>query len=347
MKICYIPGRESTYSRTRVILKSMKEAGIEVYDCSFHKKSFVRYFISFFKFLRYKNKADIIFIGFFGHLFVPIIKIFTKKKILFDAFVSIYQTCVFDRKSFKQNNILAYIARYFDRLSCRLSDKILLDTNQHINYFVNEFKLNKSKFSRLLLGSDESVMFPRETKNSEFIVHFHGEFQSLHGTPYIVEAARILKDIKFQMVGKGRELDICLKIVQEENITNINFIQPVSYEKLAEHISQASVCLGIFGDTQKAQLVIPHKVYEALAMKKALITANTPAARELLTHEENALLCDIANPNMLAAMIMKLKNDPILLNKIASNGHQLFKERCSLRMLGNKILQMADNLNKL
>jgi len=347
ISICYIPGRETNYSRNRVLINSMKEAGIEVYDCSFPYKNFIRYILSITKFILRKNKCDIIFVGFLGQFIVPIVKIFTKKKIVFDAFISIYQTLVFDRKSINSKGILAKLSRFIDSHSCKLSDHVFLDTEQHINFFVNEYELDKNKFSKLLVGSDDSIMFPQENlKSKEFIVHFHGEFQAIHGAEYIIETAKLLTNIKFEMIGSGKRFNKCVTKAKGESITNINFIPTVEYEKLPEYMTRASICLGIFGNTQKTQLVIPHKVYEALAMKKPVITANTPAAKELLINEENAFLCKPANPQSLADAITKLKEDETLRNKIAENGYKTFIEKCSPKVLGEKILKISWNLLK-
>lgn len=274
---------------------------------------------------------------------VPFIRLFTRKKILFDAFLSIYQTLAFDRKSIHPHGILAKIAKYFERSSCRLADKVFLDTEQHINFFVKEYNLDETKFHRLLVGSDDTVMYPQyNTDRTDFIVHFHGEFQALHGAEYIVEAARLLPNIKFQMIGKGKNLKTCLKKANAYGITNITFIPPVPYSKLPEHMAKSSVCLGLFGDTPKTQLVIPHKVYEALAMGKPIITAETPAIKELLEHEKNVILCQAANPKNLAEAIMRLKDDNKLRQRIAESGYKIFKEKCAPRILGQQILQIAE-----
>lgn len=328
MKICYFPGRETGYSRNRILVKGMREAGIEVYDCSYSKKSLVRYFIGFYKFLKYQGKSDVVFIGFLGQALVPIVKIFTRKTILFDAFVSIYQTLAFDRKSINPNGILAKFAKFLDCFSCQLADKVILDTQQHINFFVNEFNLPEDKFYRIFVGSDDSVMYPRfENESEEFLVHFHGEFQSLHGAEYIVEAAKLLPDIKFQMIGKGRDLKKCIDIAEKIRLKNIEFIPPVSYEKLAEYMARATVCLGIFGSTPKTQMVIPHKVYEALAMGKAVITADSLAIRELLTPNESVMVCEAASAQSLANAIKILKKNTDLRRKYADQGYKVFKKK--------------------
>lgn len=338
LKVCYWPGRESSYSRTRVILRGLKQAGIEVYDCSSEGKTFIRFLKGFLKFLSVKKKSDLILVGFFGHFLVPVVRLFTRKKIIFDAFVSVYQTMVSDRQVFKSKGILSCWARMLDRLACHFAEKVLLDTDQHINYYVEEYNLAHSKFLRLPASADDSVFFPRPEKSGgDFMVHFHGEFQRLHGTEYILEAASMLPDVKFRIVGKGCEFDARRSQTLAQGANNIEFHPAVSYERLAKLISEASICLGIFGKTKKAEMVIPHKVYEALAMGKPIITADTPAARELLEYGKTAVLCPSGNSMALAAAIRRLKEDESLRQYLGVNGQNLFKEVCRPEILGKQL----------
>ena len=335
LKVCYWPGRESSYSRTRVILRGLKQAGVEVYDCSSEGSTFPRFLKGFLKFLSAKKKSDLILVGFFGHFLVPIVRLFTKKKIILDAFVSVYQTMVFDRQVFKSKGILSCWARMIDRYACRLAEKVLLDTDQHMNYYIEEYGLKRSKFLKLPASADDSVFFPRpEMSGENFLVHFHGEFQRLHGTTYILEAASSLPEIKFRIIGSGKKYTASQHKVHAQGLTNINFHPAVTYERLAELMSEASVCLGIFGETQKAGMVIPHKVYEALALGKAVITADTPAARELLADRETAVLCPPGDPKALAASILLLKKDESLRRSLGMRGRALFEKKCRPEILG-------------
>ncbi len=345
LTICYFPGRESSYVRTRVLKRGLKEAGAIVYDCSYDKKSVFRYIVGFFRFLKYKHKCDIILVGFLGQFLIPFVRLFTRKKIIFEAFLSTYQTLAFDRKSIKPEGIQASIVRYMEKLSCQLSDMVLLDTHEHINYFIKEYSLDKRKFHRSFLGCDDTIMKQTATpKEDAFLIHFHGEYQALHGTKYIIEAAQLLPDIKFQMVGGGRELEERKKQAHDLGLKNITFIPPVAFFEIPQYMSKANICLGLFGETEKTQLVIPFKVYETLALGKPIITANTPSIKELVTHKENIYLCDCANPKSLAEAITDLKNDPLLREKIAKNGRKIYEEQCSPKIIGEDIIQLANKL---
>jgi glycosyltransferase involved in cell wall biosynthesis len=321
----------------------MESVGIDVIDCSCQNKSALRYLMSFGRFLKHQSDCDAILVGFLGHFFMPFVRLFSRKKILLDVFVSIYQTMAFDRQSIRPLGPLAAAARWLDKTACQLADHVFCDTQQHIDYFVREYGLPREKFSRLFVGADKTVMCPRPDAQgaghgaSGFLVHFHGEFQPLHGVEYIIGAAALLPDVQFHVIGKGGTYTSCLQKAKELNLKNMQFIPPVPYERLPEYMNMASVCLGIFGDTAKAQMVIPHKVFEALAMGKPLITADTPAARELVVDKESVLFCKKGSAASLAEAITKLKNDAALRQCIAENGHRLFNRICAPHLIGEQL----------
>ena len=101
-------------------------------------------------------------------------------------------------------------------------------------------------------------------------------------------------------------------------LNNIRFFHRVQEKKLPDFIQRSDIQLGIFGNTIKTKMVIPNKVYSAVAMKKPVITADTPAIRELFSNYENCVLCKIANGKDLAKKIEQLYLNPSLRNKIAT-----------------------------
>ena len=61
----------------------------------------------------------------------------------------------------------------------------------------------------------------------------------------------------------------------------------------------ADLCLGVFGATPKAARVVPHKVYTALAAGRPVLTADTPAVRELLRPGEEVWTMPPGDPDAL------------------------------------------------
>ena len=155
------------------------------------------------------------------------------------------------------------------------------------------------------------MFFPTSVpEEARFTVHFHGMFIPLQGVKYIVRAAGILRDedIHFRIVGGGQEYDVIQKLVQELGLEGrIEFTGKVPVEKIPGYMAGAQIVLGIFGDTEKTKRVIPNKVYEAMAMGKAVITADTAATRELEGTADALSLVPVADEKSLAAAIRTLK----------------------------------------
>ena len=225
-----------------------------------------------------------------------------------------------------------------------MADKVLLDTNEHIDYFINKFKVKKNKFIRVLVGSDGDII-KENLKNEHldrdyFLIHFHGTFIPLQGVEYIIKAAKLLEreNIKFNIIGKGQTYKKIIKLKDDLNLNNINFIDSVPYERLGEYIAKADICLGIFGNTKKAIRVIPNKIYEYMVVGRPFVTAKTRGVEEILIDGENVLFCNIADEKDLADKILKLKNDKELRDKIAKNANKLFNEKLTPKILVKKLI---------
>lgn len=303
----------------------------------------------FFQYWKFKNKYDIVVVGFPGQKVMFLAKLLMRQPIVFDAFTSHYGGYVLDRKKWSRTSIHAKYYRFLDYWSCRLADLVLLDTQAHIDFFVNEFGLPKEKFRRIFVGTDSSVFYPRQLvpRSKKFQVHFHGTYIPLQGVEYIIQAAKLLEneDIQFNCIGRGQTYAKSRTLAEDLKLKNLNFIEPVEYTQLAEHIAGADICLGIFGDSPKTALVIPNKIFEAMAMAKPIITADTPAIHELCTDRENILLCRPADPKGLANAILELKNNDSLRHRIAGGAYELFKSCVAEKVIGAELTHIISSLS--
>lgn len=250
-----------------------------------------------FSFIR-ENKCDAVIISYPGYLDVLVIWFFAKltgKVIVWDMFISLYNTVVEDRALVSKKNPLAFFLWGVEWLSLRAADVILLDTNSHCKYIAKKYGLNLNKFGRVFVGATPNF-FPPEAgsfpKNKEcFTVLFYGTFIPLHGVQYIIEAAYLLreKNVKWVIVGKGQEASYVAKMLKEKNISNLVWIKWVNFEDLRRWICNADVCLGIFGTTLKSSLVIPNKVFQVCAVGKPVITRDSVAIRELFADSDDGI----------------------------------------------------------
>lgn len=344
MKILFAGEFDANYNRTKIIidgLKHFKQAEVSYYNYTVNSK------LNLLKLTSACKKADVIFLPAFTHLNVPFIKTITRKPVIFDPLISRYLTKVFDYKKVKQYSPRGFKNFLKDRISMSMADLVLCDTNAHKAYFQSAIGIPEKKLHVLPVGVNTEEFYPVPLKeNTQFTVGFYGSFIPLHGTKVIVEAAKLLENhpIQFELIGSGFEYEqvkhLALEIYQ---LTNINFTGWVNYDELLALMNSFDIALGIFGETLKTDLVIPNKIYHYAAVKKAIITKDTPAIKELFKDKQNILLCD-NSPEALAEKILLLMNDMQLRNSIADAGYQMVTEQYNHKIIADTLLTYAGEL---
>jgi glycosyltransferase involved in cell wall biosynthesis len=294
---------------------------------------------------------DGVFVGFYGQPLLPFVKLLTRKPIIFDAFVSTYDTLCFDRKWFKPNSVGGRLAYWLDKYTCLLADKVLLDTRTHADYFAETFDLPREKISVLYLGYDDNTFYLRDVQATEdpqqFIVFYYGSFLPLQGIEYIIRAAKLLEHetVKFEIAGRGPTYREIRRLARDLATTNVEFIDWIPYHQLPVVIARASTCLGgHFSAIGKAQRVIAGKTYQFLAMAKPTIVGDNPANRELFTHKKNVYMCQMADEEALAAAIMALKDDQRLREQIAVEGFRLVTTTLNTETLSQNLLSIIEKV---
>jgi glycosyltransferase involved in cell wall biosynthesis len=341
---------DPNYSRSRLLTKGFRENGWVVDECRVDPKEFSglkKYWELWKKGNQIKrNKHDLVIVAFPAQTISWLARIIFGPEIISDAFVSMYDSNVLDRKLYGKYHPLALRDLFFDWLLVTVSKYALLDTHDHIKYYSSTFHLPLQKFIRVLVGSDIVKPPAPNAANEKFTVEFHGTYIPLQGIEYIIRAAHILKeehDIQFNLVGRGQTYKECQKIAQDLQVKNINFIDKVPFEKIIEYVNNADICLGIFGSTPKTLRVIPNKVYECAAMGKAIITSDSQGIREVFTDKENIILVPVMNEKAIAEKILLLKKDRDLCKKIAENAYVAFISKCTPKIVVKDFLEDLEN----
>src|SRR3989338_2228888 len=173
MTICYTGDYNPSYPRHRVIIRGLRESGVTVIEAPLPRKGFSKY-IRLVRAMMRNRRADVFFFGYSDSRIVWLARIFTGKPILWDAFYSLYDNWVFDRKLARPGSLKANYYWFLDWICCRSATVVILDTDANIDYFRRTFHLPNKKFLRVLIGADDTVMVPRPKDPNEqrFIVEF-------------------------------------------------------------------------------------------------------------------------------------------------------------------------------
>ena len=287
-----------------------------------------------------KGAFDVLIVGYPGHFDMPAARrIAGRRPLVFNPLVSLWDTLVGDRERFAPGSRAAAVLRQIDRIAFRRADLVVADTEQNARFFAERFSLPRERTAVCLVGAEDDVFRPGWQPAGTFEVLFVGKLIPLHGLETILGAARLVPEIPFRIVGSG-QLDELLA----NRPANVTWVPWIEYEDLPATIQAAGCALGVFGTSEKASRVIPNKAYQALACGTPLVTANTPAARELLTHQHDALLVPVADASALAAAIRRLAADRALATRLGTAGRATYETRASEEVLGAQWRELLESL---
>ncbi len=255
---------------------------------------------------------------------------FKRDKIINDFFISNYDTYVHDRQKISKYNPRAWWKYFQDWINFKFSKYLLSDTQEHFNYWKQLFGNFKGQHLVLPVLADKTIYYPYERNrdiNKKIEILFYGSFIPLHGIDKILKAFKILENNKIEfnakIIGNGQIYNDMYKLYKELNLKNVIMDGKLITEvELSNEIRKSDIVLGIFGESNKAHCVVPNKVYQALACKKALITMKSNAINEFFTQED--LITCTNNSQNLANEISLLINERSRIDLLAKNGYTKF-----------------------
>jgi glycosyltransferase involved in cell wall biosynthesis len=318
MKILVTGNYDPQYNRNRIVIKGLRDL----------KQDFIEYpqqrlDRAALKFIESSN-CDVIYLPAFTHKDVLKLSRSTSKPIVFDPLISRYLTKVFDYKKFHRFSPQGIRTFLSDKRIFRKCDILIADTAQHANYYQKTFGVPPQKIRVIPVGADCDDFEPTSSTPDKVKIGFYGSFNPLQGIDKIIKAAALLPQHLFEIIGGGYVEQDVRNLIKALNISNVDLLGWLPYDSLNRTIQNHAVCLGIFGDTLKAPMVIPNKIFHYAACGKPIITADSPAIREIFSPEQNILLCR-SNPECIAKTIEETLANPKMGHAIGANARSLIE----------------------
>lgn len=345
MRVLYFGTYERRYPRNAQVISCLRRAGVEVverhepvWEGREHKWGvgpgvLPKLALAQLRLLhRPSVDADAVIVGYPGHFDLPAARRAARgRPVIFNPLVSLADTMVADRGRFRPGSVPARVLAGIDRRALRAADLVVADTEANAEHLGELAGLPEQRFAVCFVGAEEDVFQPGWAPEEPATAVFVGKLIPLHGLETILGAARFAPELRFRVIGSGQ-----LQPLLEARPPNVEWIHWVDYELLPGELHRASCALGIFGTSDKARRVIPNKAFQALACAVPLITADTPAARELLTDGESARLVPPGDPEALADALQRLAAEPELAQRLADGGHAVYRAHASEDVLGSR-----------
>jgi len=350
VKVAYFGTYERDYPRNRQVISCLRGAGVDVTEvhAPVWEGTHTRWNAGVGAALRLAGaevrllgrrvpNVDAIVVGYPGHLDLTAAKRAAKgRPVVFNPLVSLADTFVHDRARFRARSLPARALELLDRHAFGAADLVVADTSAQASFFT---QLADTPVGVCFVGAEDELFTPGWRMHEPFTVLFVGKLIPLHGLDVVLEAARIAPELSFRVVGSGQ-----LGALLERRPPNVEHVPWVDYERLPDELHRAGCALGIFGTSPKAARVIPNKAFQALACATPLVTADTPAARELLVDGDSALLVPPGDPAALADAVRTLAGDAELAERLSRGGRAAYEQRASESALGPRWRDMIGRL---
>ncbi len=367
MRVCYFGTYRAGYSRNQILQEGLRRAGVDLVVChvplwrgiedrvqaasgGWARPGFARRLLGAYSRLlaayRQVGDYDVMVLGYPGQLDTFLARWLTRRRgkpLVLDMFMSIYLIAQ-ERGLVACHPLSGRLICWLESLACRLPDLLLSDTAEYVAWFSETYGLAADRFRLVPTGADDRVfrpVVPPARADDRFRVLYYGTFIRNHGVDQIVRAAALLRDdpdIVFELVGVGPERASAEALARELGADNVSFVDWVDREELPHRAAAADVCLGAFGQTPQSLRTVQNKIYEGLAMRRPVLTGDSPTVRAALTHGRHVYLVPRDEPAALAEALLTLRADSALRERLASEGYRLFQERFTPTALGAQMV---------
>ncbi len=212
-----------------------------------------------------------------------------------------------------------------EALAFSIADAIITPAEVTRNYLLHH-AVPDERITVIPNGVDLELFRPAETSchNSPLTVLYTGTLAPWQGLDILIDAVHRIIDrcpLRLRILGAGahrwqRLLD--KQIAKYRLEPHVEFLPPVPHEQVPAVICAADICVAPLAPTERnlVQGCSPLKLFEYLACGKPVVAGNLPVAREIVTHEEDALLFKVSKPARLAECLLRLAEDAPLRRRL-------------------------------
>ncbi len=183
-------------------------------------------------------------------------------------------------------------------------------------------------------------------KEQDILFLYAGIIGLAQGLEIILSAADKVKGhelIKFIFVGSGPEKEKLQAIQKEKQLTNVYFFDAVSKTQMPQIVQASDVSIIPLRKLELFLGAIPSKIFENLAMQKAVILAVDGEARELFVNQGKcALYSEPENVEDLVENVLLLAHDKSLRKQLGERGRIYVGESFNRNVIAQKFNEVLN-----
>ena len=279
-----------------------------------------------------------------GHAVVAAIRRAVAVPVVLDLFLSAYDTVVEDRRLVAPGSLLAAWLQHVDTAACRAADLVLLDTPANAAYVAALTGLPPTRFAWLPVHDPHApvVAAPWPCAVAPLRLLFFGTGVPLHGLRTLLAAVLRTPGVHLALVGGTSDDRQHAAAMLGDRLELLPTFLP--REALHEQIARCHLVAGVFGDSGKAQRVVPFKLVHALAAGRPVLTAATPAVEHWLDGSGVVFTAPADDVAALAAQLQALAQQPQRVQAAAAMARDCYLRHFGTEPLARRWRTLLDGL---
>lgn len=253
-----------------------------------------------------------------------------------------------------RSNLVGFVFRTLQKAAYKLSDRITVISDDMLQKVVNQ-NVNREKITTIVNWYDDSSVHEVPWKENRFVekynlskdifyVQYAGTMGFVFDYKMVLNVAELLKNyknIEFQMVGQGSQMNDFIKEKEEQKLDNIVFYPFESQDMVSDVYSTCSICLiplkrGIIGNS------VPSKAGLLMACNRAIVNSVDEDSYYYRMFHENNMGISVSNnnPRATADAILTLYEEKELRKQFARNGQEFGKHYYARRVNTVKYIEL-------
>lgn len=212
--------------------------------------------------------------------------------------------------------------------------------------------VDESKISFVPNWSDESTFRPAVKSDrlgnelglkTPFNVMYAGNFGNFQGLDTLVEAADALRnrpEIGFVLVGDGVAKSRLRDLVSERALSNVTFVPPQPFERMADILALADIQLVSLQDLPLFRTTLPSKLQATMAAGRPILGAVTGDAAAAIEASGAGVVVPPGSPSAMARTILELHAAPAKLAAQARAGLEYYRNNYSEQVAGDYLSEL-------
>ena len=221
-----------------------------------------------------------------------------------------------------KRGVLIHFLEHLETLLYRSAAAVVVNTRAFIEH-IHARGVPRERIELVHNGIDPAFFAPRPRDEElldehglegKYLVAYLGTLGLAHGLTTLVEAADALRehaDIEFLLIGDGAARGSIEAEIQKRGLTNVRLLGLLPRSEVPDWIAGIDLQLVMLRDLEVFTTVIPSKTFEFLSQERPIVVAAPQGEiRQLVDEAKAGFTIDAERSDLLAEMILRVKNDP-------------------------------------